>query len=100
MFLEKDAITLGAADSNDIILSGDDMIPPHHALLERQQEDYHLIEKDSSVKILLNRQKIGSNLGYKLIDGDQIVIGQYSMTFSRRPTQGLMKPVVTKSLSE
>lgn len=82
VLLEKDAIAIGESDSNDIVLRRDYMAAPYHALLKKQDGDYYLFEGRSKNGIFVNGQKLVSGLGFKLADGDQIVIGQYRLIFS------------------
>jgi pSer/pThr/pTyr-binding forkhead associated (FHA) protein len=98
VFLEKDTITLGEADSNDILLAGDHMTAPCHALLKKQDGNYYLFEGRSKGGVFVNGQRLVSGLGFKLADGDQLAIGQYRLIFSSVPTQNRTKPGMSISI--
>ena len=92
--LEKDTITLGKADSNHIILDRDSLTSPHHALLRKKDWDYYLFDINSDRGVFINGQKLALGVGHRLIDGDQITIGQYRLIFSNTPTQHLTKQML------
>jgi hypothetical protein len=97
VLLKKDMIAIGESDSNDIVLRGDYMTAPYHALLEKRDGDYYLFEWCCKGGVIINGQKLVLGLGYKLADGDQIVIGQYRLIFFSVPPQKLTKPMANAS---
>jgi ATP-binding cassette subfamily B protein len=99
--LERDTITLGEADSNDIVLDRDALISPSHAFLRKMDGDYALFDQRSYrdvgkrlAPLLVNGQKLPSGVGYKLADGDQIAIGHYRLIFCKIPDQNLTKQLL------
>ncbi len=82
IFLERDTITLGEADSNDIVLGGDPLISPYHALLRKKDGDYYLFDQYSQRGVFVNGQELTLGVGYKLANGDQITLGQYRLIFA------------------
>jgi hypothetical protein len=97
--LEKETITLGKADSNDIILDGDSQVATYHVLLRKKDWDYYLFEINSDRAVLINGKRLVSEVGYRLADGDQITIGQYRLIFSDTPTQHLTKQMLKPNSS-
>jgi hypothetical protein len=82
IFLERDTITLGEADSNDIVLGGDSLISPYHALLRKKDGDYYLFDQYSQRGVFVNGQELTLGVGYKLANGDQVTLGQYRLIFA------------------
>ena len=89
--LEKGTITLGKAKWNDIMLDGDAQTSSYHALLRKKNWDYYLFGIDSNGDVFVNGQKLPLEVGHKLADGDQILIGHSRLIFSNTPTQYLTK---------
>jgi ATP-binding cassette subfamily B protein len=79
--LEKDTITLGGADSNQIVLGSDQRISPYHAVLRKKDGEYHLFDQYSHRGVFINGRKLAMGVGHKLANGDQIVLGQYRLIF-------------------
>jgi ATP-binding cassette, subfamily B, bacterial len=101
VFLEKDAITLGNANSNDIVLDRDSTVSPYHALLRKKDGDYYLFERRSHEGVFINREKLVVGVGgHKLTDGDQILIGQYHLIFSNPGAKNQTKQTARTSLSK
>ena len=99
--LEKDTITLGNANSNDIVLDKDSTVSPYHALLRKRDGDYHLFERRSDRGIFINGQKLTVGVGgHKLSDGDQIIIGHYHLIFSNPGATNLTKQTTGTSISK
>ena len=97
--LEKEAISLGQADSNDIVLGGDAMISAHHALLGKKEKDYYIFERrGSNGAVFVNREKLAFGAVHKLAEGDIIEIGQYTLAFSNMPDQDLAMQIGSMSL--
>jgi ATP-binding cassette subfamily B protein len=79
--LERDTLTLGEADSNNIVLGRDPLISPYHAVLKKKDEDYHLFDQNSHRGVFVNGHKLAMGEGHKLANGDQIMLGQYRLIF-------------------
>jgi ATP-binding cassette, subfamily B, bacterial len=79
--LERDIITLGEADSNNIVLGRDPQISPYHAVLRKNDGDYHLFDQNSQRGVFVNGHKLAMGFGHKLANGDQITLGQYRLIF-------------------
>ena len=79
--LERDTITLGEADSNNIVLGRDSLISPFHAVLRKKDEDYYLFDQCSHRGVFANGRKLAMGVGHKLANGDQIMLGQYRLIF-------------------
>jgi ATP-binding cassette subfamily B protein len=80
--LERETIALGEADSNDIVLGGDPLISPYHALLRKKDGDYYLFDQYSQKGVFVNGQELAMGVGHKLADGDQITLGKYRLIFA------------------
>ncbi len=79
--LERDTITLGEADSNNIVLGRDPLVSPYHAILRKKDGDYHLFDQYSQRGVFVNGHKLAMEVGQKLANGDQIMLGQYRLIF-------------------
>jgi hypothetical protein len=79
--LERESLTLGEADSNDIVLGRDQSISPYHAVLRKKDGDYYLFDHNSHRGVLVNGHKLDMGVGHKLTHGDQIMLGQYRLIF-------------------
>ncbi len=99
VFLEKDTVTLGKANSNDIVLDRDSTVSPYHALLRKKDGHYYLFERRSERGVFINREKLAVGVGgHKLADGDQIIIGHYHLIFSNPVTKNLTKRTARTSI--
>jgi pSer/pThr/pTyr-binding forkhead associated (FHA) protein len=79
--LERDTLTLGEADSNNIVLGRDPQISPYHAVLRKKDGDYYLFDQCSHRGMFVNGHKLAMEVGHKLANGDQIILGQYRLIF-------------------
>jgi serine/threonine protein kinase/pSer/pThr/pTyr-binding forkhead associated (FHA) protein len=79
--LESDEISLGRAGSSDILLDLDNLTSRHHALLRREDNMYIIYDRRSANGVFVNGQKIDTEVGYQLADGDHISIGNYELIF-------------------
>jgi serine/threonine protein kinase len=85
--LEKEEITLGRAESSDILLDEDPLMSLHHAKLVRKDDKYYLYDLHSDLGIMVNEQKLTPEVGFPLADGDRIHICSYTMTLHCTPIQ-------------
>lgn len=83
--LEREEYTIGRAGSSDILLDQDNLTSRHHALLRREDNRYLLYDRRSANGVYVNGQKISSEQGAELIDGDHISIGNYELIFRCPP---------------
>lgn len=74
-------ITLGRAGSSDVLLDQDTITSRHQALIKYEQENYMLYDRRSAHGTTLNGQKLESEVGYTLHNGDHIGIGIYDLIF-------------------
>jgi serine/threonine protein kinase len=79
--LEQEEITLGRAGSSDILLDYDSQTSRHHALLKRENNRYVIYDRRSISGVFVNGQKLASDRGQVLLDGDHIRIGNYELIF-------------------
>ena len=79
--LERETLTLGEADSNNIVLGRDQRISPYHAILRKKDGDYRLFDQNSHQGVFVNGHKLAMGVGHKLANGDQILLGQYRLIF-------------------
>jgi pSer/pThr/pTyr-binding forkhead associated (FHA) protein len=79
--LDRDTITLGEADSNNIVLGRDPLVSPYHAILRKKDGDYHLFDQYSQRGVFVNGHRLAMEVGQKLANGDQIMLGQYRLIF-------------------
>jgi hypothetical protein len=83
--LEYEEISAGRAGSSDIPLDHDNMTSRHHALFRRTERGYAIYDRQSANGVFVNGQKIDSEAGYELVDGDHISIGNYELIFRLSP---------------
>lgn len=79
--LESDEVTLGRAGSSDILLDLDNLTSRHHALLRHEGNSYIIYDRRSANGVFVNGQKIDTQTGCELTDGDHISIGNYEIIF-------------------
>lgn len=82
--LQCQEITIGRADSSDILLDQDTLTSRHHALIKYEDQQYLIYDCRSANGVTLNGQKIAPEVGHSLTDGDHIQIGEYCILF-RQP---------------
>jgi serine/threonine protein kinase/pSer/pThr/pTyr-binding forkhead associated (FHA) protein len=87
--LESDEITLGRAGSSDILLDQDNLTSRHHALLKHESNTYIIYDRRSANGVFVNGQKIETEIGYELADGDHISIGNYELIFRLSPIMSM-----------
>jgi serine/threonine protein kinase len=85
--LEKEEITLGHAGSSDILLDRDQTTSRHHAMLQREGDQYYAYDLRSDQGVVVNGQKLTPGIGYPLADGDRIFICSYTLTLRLIPIQ-------------
>src|SRR5579883_142297 len=83
--LEREEYTIGRAGSSDILLDQDNLTSRHHALLRHEENRYLLYDRRSANGVYVNGQKISSEQGAELLDGDHISIGNYELIFRCPP---------------
>ena len=88
--LESDEITLGRAGSSDILLDQDNLTSRHHALLKHEGNCYIIYDRRSANGVFVNGQKIDTEIGYELADGDHISIGNYELIFRLSPVMSMI----------
>jgi serine/threonine protein kinase len=82
--LQGDETTIGRAGSSDILLDRDDLTSRHHALLRCENNRYVLYDRRSANGVQVNGQRLQSDSGFELEDGDHISIGNYELIFRFR----------------
>ncbi len=81
VILHNEEATIGRAGSSDILLDHDNLTSRHHALLRHELHCYMLYDRRSANGVFVNGQRIKEDVGYELIDGDHISIGNYELIF-------------------
>jgi serine/threonine protein kinase len=81
----SEEITLGRAGSSDILLDQDNLTSRHHALLKHEGTSYIIYDRRSANGVFVNGQKIDTEIGYELADGDHVSIGNYEIIFRLLP---------------
>ncbi len=71
-------LTIGSEGDNDLVIF-DKKVSLHHLLIEKEKDDYFLIDKDSAFGTLLNGEKLQSKKLLK--QGDEILIGEHTLIF-------------------
>ncbi|HEY7414341.1 MAG TPA: FHA domain-containing protein, partial [Ktedonobacteraceae bacterium] len=74
-------ITIGRAGSSDVLLEDDELASRHQATIKFAYGLYLLYDCRSVHGTTLNGQKLASDVGYTLHDGDLIGIGIHNLTF-------------------
>lgn len=85
--LERETLTLGEADSNNVVLGGDPRVSPYHAVLRKKDGAYHLFDQNSHRGVFVNGHKLAIGVGHELTNGDQIMLGQYRLIFVNQETR-------------
>jgi len=78
--LEGERLTIGRRPDSDIFLD-DVTVSRDHALLVRRGDGYYLDDCGSLNGTYVNRRRIES---HRLIDGDELQVGKYKLTFFSR----------------
>jgi len=81
--LHGNEMTIGRAGSSDILLDRDDLTSRHHALLKRENDRFMIYDRRSANGVQVNGQQIERDNGFPLVDGDNIKIGNYELTFHK-----------------
>src|SRR5712691_6635298 len=79
--LRGEEMTIGRAGSSDILLDLDDLTSRHHALLKLENDRFMIYDRRSANGVQVNGQQIQGDNGFPLVDGDNIKIGNYELTF-------------------
>jgi serine/threonine protein kinase len=87
--LESDEITLGRAGSSDVLLDQDNLTSRHHAMLRHESNTYIIYDRRSANGVFVNGQKIETEFGHELADGDHISIGNYELIFRLSPVMSM-----------
>jgi hypothetical protein len=74
-------IRLGSSPKNEIYLFKDLKIDPLHAEINKLRDTYEIVDEGSSTGTFVNGQRIRS---HRLMDGDQIRIGDTEFSYSMR----------------
>src|SRR5258706_6093906 len=85
----SEEITLGRAGSSDILLDQDNLTSRHHALLKHEGTSYIIYDRRSANGVFVNGQKIDTEIGYELADGDHVSIGNYEIIFRLLPVMNM-----------
>lgn len=85
----SEEITLGRAGSSDILLDQDNLTSRHHALLKHEGTSYIIYDRRSANGVFVNGQKIDTETGYELADGDHVSIGNYEIIFRLLPVMNM-----------
>ena len=78
--LERDRMTIGRRPDSDVFLD-DVTVSRDHALVVRRGEEFHLDDLGSLNGTYVNRRRIESQ---HLVDGDELQVGKYKLTFLSR----------------
>jgi serine/threonine protein kinase len=78
--LGQQEITIGRAGSDTIHLNSP-TVSRHHAVLKYEEQHYVLFDLRSANGVYVNGQRLSSEQGYLLKDGDSIIIGDYELVF-------------------
>lgn len=81
LVLTQDEMTLGRAESNTIVLDQDTSTSRRHAILRRDQHNFVIYDWDSINGVIVNGQRLTTENGHVLKDGDIISIGEYTLMF-------------------
>ena len=77
--LDADAVTLGKADSNDVVLKADRSVSRLHAVLERFRASWCIRDLDSRNGTYVNSERVLG--GRPLRSGDQIRLGRTEIVY-------------------
>ena len=84
-------VNVGSEGDNDLVLT-DKKVSLHHLQIEKDENDYYVMDKDSAFGSFINGMKIDSRTLLK--SGDVISIGEFSLVFEdqSREKNGEAKP--------
>jgi pSer/pThr/pTyr-binding forkhead associated (FHA) protein len=83
--ISKKIVTLGRATGNDIILN-DDYASRFHAKLEYSNNDIYVTDLNSKNGTRINKLKLEPYKPHLLKDNDEIIIGDFSLTYRTQQT--------------
>jgi hypothetical protein len=75
--VKENQANIGALDDNDIVIEGS-MISRHHAVLDIKDDEFILIDRNSTNGISINGESV---LQVSLKDGDKVSFGMFETTF-------------------
>jgi pSer/pThr/pTyr-binding forkhead associated (FHA) protein len=75
--LTRQRLSIGRADENDVVLSGDGTASRRHAVLERVDDGWRIRDLGSSNGTYVNGVRVGSHM--RVRPGDQITIGESAL---------------------
>lgn len=73
--------TIGRAGASDVLLDQDEITSRHHALILYKHPQYLIYDQRSTYGVKVNSHTLAEEEGYSLTDGDQIYVGDYTLTF-------------------
>ncbi|MGH2506910.1 MAG: FHA domain-containing protein, partial [Ktedonobacteraceae bacterium] len=79
--LTKEAINVGRASANDLLLNDDNLTSRYHALFKRVETRVLVFDKHSNNGVFVNGQRIEAEQDCELADGDHISIGSYELIY-------------------
>jgi pSer/pThr/pTyr-binding forkhead associated (FHA) protein len=86
--LDKPEMTIGRAQTSDIVLAKDKLTSRRHATLHYSNGIYSIRDEGSANSTFVNGQQIETMTPFRLKDGDLIGIGEYELIF-RAPNSTL-----------
>ncbi|HEY7416342.1 MAG TPA: FHA domain-containing protein, partial [Ktedonobacteraceae bacterium] len=79
--LDKPEITIGRAQSSDILLSKDKLTSRRHATIQYENSQYVIRDEHSANGTFVNGQQIEEMVPHSLQDGDHVGIGEHELIF-------------------
>ncbi len=79
--LDKPEMTIGRAQSSDILLSKDKLTSRRHATIQYENGQYLIRDEHSANGTFVNGQQIEEMVPHKLQDGDHVGIGEHELIF-------------------
>ena len=86
----ESGLTLGRGKDNDVVLEGDPQASRYHARIERLNQAWHIIDRESANGIRLNGKRIQKTAA--LVDGDEAGIGQCVFRIGSSGVAGTVPP--------
>jgi serine/threonine protein kinase len=80
-YITQEATTIGRAGASDVLLDRDEITSRHHALILYEHSQYLIYDQRSTCGVKVNTHTLAEEEGYKLSNGDQIYVGDYTLTF-------------------
>jgi pSer/pThr/pTyr-binding forkhead associated (FHA) protein len=72
-------ITIGRDERSDICIKDDPLISRHHALIEKEGEQYYIMDKGSTNGTYLNNNPLPKCERVRIANGDVITVGKTSL---------------------